>query len=284
MGLLTTEEHRMSTLLSKYKAPDKIGCTQKITPENAGWEYVGFEVYELKTGQKLVLPASSNELCLVLVAGKASIRTETAIFENIGERMNPFERKKPYAVYVSAQEGCEVEALTPLELAVCKAPGKGTYATRLITPKDIQAEARGQGNNRRYVHNILPDDVPADSLLVVEVFTDEGCTSSYPSHKHDQSNEPHETYLEETYYHRLNPSQGFCLQRVYTDDRSLDESMAVYDKDVVKAPKGYHPVATIAGYDNYYLNVMAGPSRKWCFTWEPDHEWVNGPVYKAKHA
>ncbi|WP_234912805.1 5-deoxy-glucuronate isomerase, partial [Vibrio anguillarum] len=114
----------MSTLLSKYKAPDKMGCTQKITPENAGWEYVGFEVYELKTGQKLVLPASSNELCLVLVAGKASIRAETASFENIGERMNPFERKKPYAVYVSAQEGCEVEALTPLELAVCKAPGK----------------------------------------------------------------------------------------------------------------------------------------------------------------
>ncbi|MBF4406223.1 5-deoxy-glucuronate isomerase, partial [Vibrio anguillarum] len=43
-------------------------------------------------------------------------------------------------------------------------------------------------------------------------------------------------------------------------------------------------VATIAGYDNYYLNVMAGPSRKWCFTWEPGHEWVNGPVYRAKHA
>ncbi|MBF4343438.1 5-deoxy-glucuronate isomerase, partial [Vibrio anguillarum] len=33
MGLLTTEEHSMSTLLSKYKAPDKMGCTQKITPE-----------------------------------------------------------------------------------------------------------------------------------------------------------------------------------------------------------------------------------------------------------
>ena len=54
----------------------------------------------------------------------------------------------------------------------------------------------------------------------------------------------------------------------------------LYDKDVVKAPKGYHPVATIAGYDSYYLNVMAGPSRKWLFTWEKDHEWVNGPVYK----
>ncbi|MDI5829615.1 5-deoxy-glucuronate isomerase, partial [Salmonella enterica subsp. enterica serovar Kentucky] len=42
----------------------------------------------------------------------------------------------------------------------------------------------------------------------------------------------------------------------------------VYNRDVVKVPKGYHPVATIAGYDNYYLNVMAGPLRKWRFTWD----------------
>ena len=33
-----------------------------------------------------------------------------------------------------------------------------------------------------------------------------------------------ETQLEETYYHRLNPPQGFAFQRVYTDDRSLDEA------------------------------------------------------------
>lgn len=91
-----------------------------------------------------------------------------------------------------------------------------------------------------------------------------------------------ETYLEETYYHRFDPPQGFALQRVYTDDRSLDECMAVYDKDVVKVPKGYHPVATIAGYNNYYLNVMAGPIRQWKFTWEKDHQWVNSEEYAKK--
>ena len=40
--------------------------------------------------------------------------------------------------------------------------------------------------------------------------------------------------LEETYYHRLNPPQGFGFQRVYTDDRSLDEAMAIEDGDVVR--------------------------------------------------
>ena len=34
-------------------------------------------------------------------------------------------------------------------------------------------------------------------------------------------------------------------------------------------PKGYHPVATLHGYDSYYLNVMAGPKRIWKFHNEP---------------
>ena len=64
------------------------------------------------------------------------------------------------------------------------------------------------------MHNILPDNQPADSLLVVEVYTDEGATSSYPSHKHDEKDSPDETYLEETYYHRFDPEPGFAMQRV----------------------------------------------------------------------
>ncbi|OVY90578.1 5-deoxy-glucuronate isomerase [Yersinia pestis] len=265
----------MSRLLSRRQAPDERGLTQRITPAQAGWGYVGFEVYELNEGQPLTLTAVPDERCLVLIAGRASISTPSAQFPNIGDRMSPFERHKPWAVYVTPGEAVQVQAITPLELAVCSAPGKGTYPTRLISPEDIGAEARGKGHNQRYVHNILPEDHPADSLLVVEVYTNEGASSSYPSHKHDTDNPPHETYLEETYYHRLNPEQGFCMQRVYTDDRSLDECMAVYNREVVMVPRGYHPVATMAGYDSYYLNVMAGPVRKWIFCWENDHVWVN---------
>ncbi|MGL4431038.1 MAG: 5-deoxy-glucuronate isomerase [Plesiomonas shigelloides] len=278
----------MPSLLSRYQQPDATGQTQNITPARAGWQHVGFTVYELQAGQQLSFAADSDERCLVLLGGMATVTTPHAEYAAIGERDNPFacesaqsggQHKKPYAVYVTQGDSCQLTALSPLELAVCRAPGKGTYPSRLITPADIGAEARGRGHNRRYVHNILPDTAQADSLLVVEVFTEEGCTSSYPSHKHDTANPPHETYLEETYYHRINPPQGFCFQRVYTDDRSLDESMAVYDKDVVMAPRGYHPVATLAGYDNYYLNVMAGPVRQWRFTWEPEHAWINTEAY-----
>ena len=74
--------------------------------------------------------------------------------------MSPFERIKPWAVYVTPQETVQIKALTTLELAVCAAPGKGTFPTRLIAPQDIDAQARGKGHNQRYVHNILPEDQP----------------------------------------------------------------------------------------------------------------------------
>ncbi|KXF83538.1 5-deoxy-glucuronate isomerase [Enterovibrio coralii] len=274
----------MSTLLSKRTALDAQGRFQCITPESAGWEYVGFEAYSLDEGQSLsFIAGAEEEICLVLVGGHAEVTLNGKSLGKLGDRAEPFEKKKPYSLYITAGDIASLTTTSPLELAVCRAPGKGTFPSRVISPEDVGAEARGVGNNKRYVHNILPDTADADSLLVVEVYTDEGCTSSYPSHKHDTNAPPTETHLEETYYHRLNPSQGFCIQRVYTDNRELDECMAVYDGDVVMVPEGYHPVATIAGYDSYYLNVMAGPIRKWLFTWESGHEWVNSSIYADKH-
>lgn len=272
----------MSSLLAKCQPPNAQGRIQSVTPENAGWRYVGFEVYRLQAGQTLQLASADQELCLVLVAGIASVATLHAEYPHIGKRMSPFERTPPYAVYVPHQDRVEIRAESDLELAVCSAPGGGHLPSRLITPAEVGVERRGKGRNQRLVHNILPDSAPADSLLVVEVYTDEGNTSSYPSHKHDREDSPDETYLEETYYHRISPEQGFCLQRVYTDDRSLDECMPVYNRDVVKVPRGYHPVATLAGYDSYYLNVMAGPVRQWKFTWEKDHAWINSESYSLQ--
>ena len=120
----------------------------------------------------------------------------------------------------------------------------------------------------------LMADQEADSLLVCEVITPAGHWSSYPPHKHDSDVPTKETALEETYYHRIDPPQGFAFQRVYTDDRSLDETVCVEDGDVVMVPRGYHPVGAPHGYNLYYLNVMAGPKRVWRFHNDPAHEWL----------
>jgi 5-deoxy-glucuronate isomerase len=258
------------------------GRIQFVTPGSAGWKYVGFEAYRLKPGDVLERDTGATEACLVLVEGKASVQTGKASFPGIGGRLYAFERSRPYSVYVPPGDRFAVKAETDLEIAVCKAPAKGKYPARLIGPEAVGAVDRGKGHNRRHVHNILTDDSEAESLLVVEVFTDEGNTSSYPSHKHDRDAPPEETYLEEVYYHRFDPPQGWGMQRVYVDDRSLDECMAVYNRDLVLVPRGYHPVCPVAGYDNYYLNVMAGPVKLWKFTWEKDHAWINSDAYPRK--
>ncbi len=270
----------MPKLLSKAVKPDAEGRIQRITPESAGWRHVGFEAYLLKPGMRLVRDTGGTEACLVLVAGVASVETRDGAFHAIGKRLSPFDRTPPYSVYIPPHSSYTLTAETEVELAVCSAPAKGKFPARLIGPDEVGPMLhRGKGRNRRDVHNILADDSVAESLLVVEVFTDEGNTSSYPSHKHDRANGEEETYLEETYYHRFDPPQGWGMQRVYTDDRTLDECVAPYNHDVVLVPRGYHPVAAIAGYDNYYLNVMAGPLKLWRFSWEKDHAWINGDGY-----
>jgi 5-deoxy-glucuronate isomerase len=264
----------MSRLRVRPEAPDAEGRVIHITPQSAGWRHVGFDVHALAPGARLERDTGDREVCLVLLTGTANVIAGGQRYDAIGERMSVFEGKPPYSVYVPSGTRFEVEALSRLELAVCSAPGTGNHPVRLIRPTDIVPEKRGEGTNVRYVYNILPEGEPADSLLVVEVITPNGNWSSYPPHKHDTDRLPDESFLEETYYHRLNPPQGFAFQRVYTDDRSLDETMTVEDGDVVMVPKGYHPVGAPHGYDLYYLNVMAGPVRRWRFRNDPRHDWI----------
>jgi 5-deoxy-glucuronate isomerase len=262
----------MSRLLVKPKVGGgKVIC---VTPANAEWTYVGFEVHKLAPDESVAAETKDREACIVLISGKAKVAAADRDLGAIGERMTPFEGK-PHSLYVPGDSDWRVEALTEVTLAVCSAPSLGgKLPARLIGPGQVGQEVRGKGTNIRYVTNILPESEPADSLLVVEVITPGGHTSSYPPHKHDQDNLPAESLLEETYYHRLNPPQGFAFQRVYTDDRSLDEAMVVEDGDVTLVPKGYHPCAAVHGYDLYYLNVMAGPKRTWKFHNAKEHEWL----------
>ena len=264
----------MSKSNLRVRPKGKTGLVHEVTPASAGWTYVGFALHKLAAGQVTGGEAGDQELCLVLVSGKARISVDGVDLGEIGERMSPFEGA-PWAVYVPKSSEWAVDATTALELAVCAAPGGGDYKAKVIPPGTHPRLSRGKGANIRHVYNIMPeDDNSAHSLLVVEVITPQGNTSSYPPHKHDQDNLPHESQLEETYFHRLNPPQGFAMQRVYTDDRSLDEALVIEDGDVTLVPRGYHPVATTAGYDLYYLNVMAGPKRVWKFHNAPEHEWL----------
>jgi 5-deoxy-glucuronate isomerase len=245
-----------------------------VTPQSAGWRYISFSARKLVPGATVSFLDNSNELCVVVLSGIVSVQMEDTGWKEIGGRMSVFEDASPYAVYLPPRAKLTVTAKTDAELGVAGAPAKGELPARLIEAASIRRSVRGKGANIRYVCDILPQDEPAECVLVVEVRTPSGNSSSYPPHKHDVDNVPIESQLEETYYHRINPPQGFVFQRVYTDSRDIDESMAVEDRDVVLVPRGYHPVVVPHGYESYYFNVMAGPKRVWHFHNDPAHEWM----------
>ncbi|MDE3237599.1 MAG: 5-deoxy-glucuronate isomerase [Paracoccaceae bacterium] len=263
----------MSKLLRKPTGTR--GKVHDITHRDAGWGYVGFGLYRLTPGETVAEPTGETEVILVLVEGKAELGAGDESFGVMGERMDVFEKTPPHCLYVPNGSDWSATAVTDCTLAVCAAPGKGGHRARRIGPEGITLTQRGIGANTRFINNIaMENEDYCDSLLVTEVFTPQGNWSSYPPHRHDEDKFPDMTYLEETYYHRLNPAQGYGLQRVFTEDGSLDETMAVANHDVVLVPKGHHPCGAPYGYEMYYLNVMAGPLRKWRFRNHPDHAWI----------
>ena len=172
---------------------------------------------------------------------------------------------------------CASPRETDAEIALCTRAGEEGVAPRHIEPAAMRRTVRGHGTNTRYVRDILPQDAAGGGAArrrgdhaagpLVEL------SAAQARHRRDSA----ESSLEETYYHRLDPPQGFAFQRVYTDDRSLDEAMTVEDRDVVMVPRGYHPVIVPHGYTSYYLNVMAGPHRAWHFHNDPAHAWMLAP-------
>ena len=251
------------------------GLCHSITPAQAGWSYVGFSLYQLKAGERISEQTGDREVILVMVEGKAAIKTSNQDWGTLGERMSVWEKTPPHALYVPNAETWEATAESDCVIAVCSAPGHGSHKAQRLGPDGISLDTRGKGSNTRYIHNIAMEERDvADNLLVTEVFTPNGNWSSYPSHRHDEDNYPEITYLEETYYFRIAPKDGFGIQRVYTEDDSLNETMTVRDHDVVLDPKGHHPCAAPYGFDMYYLNVMAGPLRKWRFKPDPSVKWI----------
>lgn len=249
------------------------GLVHDIGPEEAGWSYVGFRLHRLAPGESVEAETGAREAILVLVEGHATVSANGRDFGQLGTRASVFEGGPPDAVYVPNDGTWRLSATTDCTLAVCTAPGKGGHAARRI--ENIERVTRGKGSNERTIHPIAMEERDiADSLLVTEVFTPPGHWSSYPPHRHDEDAWPDMTYLEETYYHRLDPGSGFGIQRVFTEDGALDETMAVADGDVVLVPRGHHPCAAPYGISMYYLNVMAGPRRAWRFANHPDFDWI----------
>jgi 5-deoxy-glucuronate isomerase len=159
------------------------------------------------------------------------------------------------------------------------------HPAAFITPDDVEMmgiEYRGGDNASRQINRLLPPGSACHRLVCVEVYTPSGNWSSFPAHKHDErkvdplSGKLLEAKLEEIYFYKIDQPQGFALQKVYTDNRSLNEIAEAHNNDVVLIPEGYHPVIAGHGYNVYYLNFLAGSDQSLASSDDPDHKWIYG--------
>jgi 5-deoxy-glucuronate isomerase len=261
-------------LLRRAGPPDAEGSIVRISPADAEWSYVGFSAHRLAPGAVIRRPAAAEERLVLVLEGRATVRVGSQAFGEIGSRDSVFDGPPAPVVLAAPETELEIRAETAALIGLATAPAGSVRRTALIDGDGILVESRGSGNTARRIHHLLPPAAEAGRLIVYEVFTPGGNWSSYPPHKHDTEDPPREAYLEELYFYRFARPQGYALQRVYTADRTVDEIVAPMDGDVVLVPAGYHPVGAPAGYDCYYLNVMAGPNRAWHFTVDPDHAWL----------
>jgi 5-deoxy-glucuronate isomerase len=261
-------------LLKSHALGDDSGVLIDVDIDRAGWEFTGLTVVKLAAGERWDRAAGPDEAALVPLGGRCEVVADGQSW-TIGERANPF-AGQPWALYLPRACAFTVTAETPLELAVCTARATRTLEPTLVTPDDIRVEIRGAGNAARQINHIVEPSFPADRLLVVEVFTPSGNWSSYPPHKHDVQDMPREADLEEIYYYRLDPADGFALQRLHTADGLTDAAYVIHDGDLLLVPEGYHTFAVAQGYTGYYLNVLAGsdPVRTMQPSDDPTCGWV----------
>ncbi len=251
----------------------------RVTPELAGWEHLHFAARRLSRGQTWQGDTGDHEYGLVTLGGVCAIESSRGTWRTVGRRPDVF-HGMPYALYLPRRTEFSVTALSDeLDLGYGWCRSDEDHPAQLVTPDKVAIEVRGGGSATRQLNSLIPPGFDCQRLVAVEVYTPAGNWSSYPPHKHDShrldaNGQLLEVDLDETYFYKLDRPAGYAIQRVYTDDRRLDEVVVAGNNEVVLVPEGYHPVAAAHGYTTYYLNFLAGTAQSLANTDDPEHAWI----------
>ena len=226
-----------------------------VKPASAGWEYLSFRVIRLRGAEVYRHRTKGEELALVPLQGRG--RVQCAIGDISLARAGVFQ-EKPTVLYLPPghEFSARAEDGHEFEFAIGSAPAEGKYPPRLFGPDEIRAEVRGGGAARRQVHHTLAHPMPAERLILYEVYVPGGAWSGYPPHCHDGYGGS--AHLDETYYFRTDPGEGVALHRNYRRDNDFEEIFAVRDRDLVLVTQGFHSTSAAPGSNLYFLNYLAG--------------------------
>ncbi|HSC28562.1 MAG TPA: 5-deoxy-glucuronate isomerase [Vicinamibacterales bacterium] len=223
----------------------------------------------LEAGEGISFNVPGDEAVIVLQQGSGTFAAAGRTWSV--QRAGVF-ADRATALYVPPGVELTVAAATALEAVLFSTPAPAGGDPVLTPPDSVRVHARGRGSYSRDVHDIFVDDPHVRRLMVGETFNPPGHWSSFPPHKHDgRDGEP---TLEEVYYYRIDPPQGFGQQMLYTADGEC-VTHSVRDGDAVLLPYGYHPVSSPPGYRLYYLWGLAGEQRKLALHEDPAHRWIH---------
>lgn len=255
-----------------------------ITPETAGWQLCGLRVVRLAAGEARTITTGPDEMAVLpLSGGGVTVAVDGRSFDLDGRR-SVFSRVTDWA-YAPMDAEVRLTSAQGCELALASARATRRLEPTAVAAANVQVEIRGAGPATRQVTNFLTPEAfdGADKLICCELVTPDGNWSSYPPHKHDDT-EGSPVWNEEIYYFRIGRTgsieyapEGYGIHRTYTHDGSIDATVAVRDGDVFLVPRGYHgPCVAAPGYPMYYLNVMAGPApgRLMAFADDPAYHWI----------
>jgi len=262
----------MNKYLRSYEKSE--GFTKISSIGDGDLKLIEFGIINLKKSGKYSADSGKSEVVLLILGGKCSVSGNGFEFKNIGSRKDVFSGK-PYTVYIPCGKNYVVTAETDVEIAWISTPSSLKTDAYLITPEQVKEAHLGKGNYQRDAYLVLTDAFPSAHLFFGEAFVPSGNHASYPPHRHDFDNLPVEVDMEEIYFFRFNPEQGYGIQKIYTDDNSIDYTCTVKHNDTTLIPRGYHPVINAPGYVMYYLWIMAGQNnRKFLSVIDPKHKWV----------
>ncbi len=224
--------------------------------------------------------SGDREIVAVILGGTATFTVNGQTFEALGERKDVFSGK-PYSVYIPCAATISINALTPVEIALPSAPSGLATQPYVIGPDKVESGRWGAYNFSRDYHRILTEiaqpELPARRLIVGETYTPSGNWSTYPPHRHKYDNLPAEAQHEEMYYFRINPTGGFGVSMVYTDEGE-QENIMVRDHAMQMMPEGYHTIVSAPGYTTYFLWFLAGTQRTQGAHEDENVAWVGGQV------
>jgi len=256
--------------MKKYQ--DKAGFTSIVKEGEKGLKRACFSLLKLGKDDSYSENTGGSETAFVIISGEFNVKGKNFEFEDI-KRTNVF-NDRATAVYLPIGVEYEIKSLSDnTEIAVCSASSELKSEPVLIRPENVKEKDLGVLSWKRKAYFIIDERIQSENFFIGETMLTPG-KWAFPPHRHDYDNYPEEVEMDEIYHYRVYPENGFGLQLLYNDDKTIDEAYTVRNKDTVFFPEGYHPASSSPVDSLYILWFLAGKKRY--FISKPDeyYKWI----------